>query len=115
MQLLAQDFQKDFGTITPPQALQKFIGGDPTGAGGINKLLTNMIGLFYTVAIVVLIFMILWGAWDWLTSEGDKEKIQSAQRKLVNAFIGILLFAAAFAVIQVLGTFTGFTFFAGQR
>ena len=115
MQLLAQDFQKDFGTITPPQALQKFLGGDPTGAGAIGKLLTNIIGLFYVVAIIVLIFMILWGSWDWITSEGDKEKIQSAQKKLVNAFIGILLFAVAFAIIQVIGTFTGFQFFAGQK
>ena len=115
MQLLAQDFQKDFGTITPPQTLQRFIGGDPTAAGAIGKLLTNIIALFYIVAVVVLIFMLLWGAWDWMTSEGDKEKIQSAQRKLVNALIGILLFAVAFAIIQVLGTFTGFTFFAGQR
>lgn len=109
------DFSKNFGTITPPQALQKFLGGDPSGAGAIGKLLTNIIGLFYVVAIIVLIFMLLWGAYDWLTSEGDKEKIQSAQRKLINAFIGILLFAVAFAVIQLIGTFTGFTFFAGQK
>ncbi len=109
------DFLKDFGSIKAPKELQRFIGGDTTGAGAISSLLTNIIGLFYTVAIIVLIFMILWGAFDWLTSEGDKEKIQSAQRKLVNAFIGILLFAAAFAVIQILGTFTGFTFFTGQK
>ena len=109
------DFSKNFGTITPPQALQNFLRGDPTGAGAIGKLLTNIIGLFYAVAIIVLIFMIVWGAYDWMTSEGDKEKLSSAQKKLINAFVGILLFAVAFAVIQVLGTFTGFQFFAGQK
>ncbi len=57
--------------------------------------------------------MLLWGAWDWMSSEGDKEKLSSAQKKIINAFIGILLFAVAFAVIRILGAFTGFTFFTG--
>lgn len=104
-----------FGKITPPDALLGFIGTDQTGAAGISKLLSNMVTLIYSLAAVVLILMFLWGAFDWITSEGDKEKVQSAQKKIVNAIIGILLFAVAFAVIGVLGQFTGFKFFAGQQ
>ncbi len=104
-----------FGTISPPPAIQQFIGTDTTGTGGISKFLSNLITLFYSLALVVLIFMILWGAFDWMTSEGDKEKVAAAQRKLLNAFIGILLFAIAFAVVRLVGQFTGFTFFAGQN
>ena len=116
MKLLADhNIQHTFGTITPPPALQKFIGSDPTGTTGISKFLTNLIALIYTLAAVVLIFMLVWGAWDWITSEGDKEKLESAKKKLINALVGIVLFAAAFAVIQVFGQFTGFTFFAGQK
>lgn len=109
------DFQKIFGSISPPPALKKFIGNDPTGAEGISRLLSNLIALFYAVAAIVLIFMLLWGAYDWITSEGEKEKVQSAQNKIINAIIGIMLFAVAFAIIQVLGQFTGFTFFVGQK
>lgn len=107
--------QKIFGKIQPPNALKRFIGGDPSGAAGISKLLSNLVALIYVIAAIVLILMILWGAFDWMTSEGEKEKIEKARNKIINAIIGILLFAAAFAVIQVLGTFTGFTFFAGQK
>ncbi len=96
-----------FGKIIPPQQIINF----GFGAKGISTLLSNIITLFYSIAIIVLIFMLLWGAWDWMTSEGDKEKLSSAQKKIVNAIIGIMLFAVAFAIIQVLGTFTGFTFF----
>ncbi len=109
------DFQKTFGTISPPPALQKFIGTDQTGAAGISKLLSNLVALIYSVAVIVLIFMLLWGAFDWITSEGEKEKVQSAQKKIINAIIGMILFAVAFAIIEVLGQFTGFKFFAGQR
>lgn len=100
-----------FGKIMAPQAIQKL----GFGAKGISTFLSNLITLIYSLAAVVLILMLLWGAWDWLTSEGDKEKLESAKRKLINAAIGILLFAVAFAVIQVLGTFTGFKFFIGQK
>lgn len=104
-----------FGTISPPPELIPFTSPDPTGAGGISKFLSNLIALIYSLAIIVLIFMVLWGAYDWLTSEGDKEKLENAKRKLINAFVGILLFAVAFAIIQILGTFTGFRFFVGQK
>ena len=104
-----------FGTINPPPAIKNFAGNDPTGTAGISKFFSNFIALIYVVAMIVLILMIIWGAWDWLTSEGEKEKIESAKKKLVNAIIGIVLFAAAFAIIQVIGQFTGFTFFFGQK
>ena len=114
MKLLA-DIQNIFGSIKPPPELTPFTGGDQTGASGISKFFSNFIALFYSVAILVLISMLVWGAFDWLTSEGDKEKIAAARGKLINAVIGIMLFAVAFAVIQVLGQFTGFTFFVGQK
>lgn len=104
--------QRDvFGKIQPPDALKGFISKDPTGAFGISQFLSRLIILIYSLATVVLIFMLIWGAFDWIISEGDKEKIQSAQKKIINAIVGIILFAVAFAIIQVLGQFTGFKFF----
>lgn len=104
-----------FGAIAPPSPLVNFIGSDPTGAKGLSQFFSNLIGLIYSAAGVVFILMLVWGAWDWLTSEGDKEKLQGAQKKIINAIVGIALFAIAFAVIQVIGRFTGFTFFVGQK
>lgn len=110
MKLLA-DVKDIFGTISPPPAIKNFGATDATGALGISTFLSNLIKLIYSLAAIALLFMLIWGAWDWLTSEGDKEKIQSAQKKIINAIIGIMLFAIAFAVIEVLGQFTGFKFF----
>lgn len=104
-----------FGKITPPDALKGLVAKDPSGAEGLSIFLSNLIALFFSVAAIVLVFMLVWGAFDWLTSEGDKEKVASARNKIMNALIGLLLFAVAFAIFQVLGTFTGFTFFVGQK
>ncbi|MEK7616566.1 MAG: pilin [Patescibacteria group bacterium] len=100
-----------FGTISPPPALIPFTAPDPSGTAGISQFLTNLVRLIYVIAAIVFIFMILWGAFDWMTSEGDKEKIARARDKIINAVVGILLFAAAYAIIQILGQFTGFKFF----
>lgn len=104
------DISKVFGRIVPPPAIADF----GFGAAGISKFLTNLIALIYILAAIVLIFMLLWGAFDWITSGGDKEKVHAARERITQAFVGIILFAAAFAVIAVLGQFTGFKFFVGQ-
>lgn len=100
-----------FGKIVPPNAIQNF----GFGALGISTFLSNLVVLIYIAAAIILIFMLLWGAWDWLTSGGDKEKLEAARNKLIHAIIGIVLFAVVFAIIQILGQFTGFIFFKGQR
>lgn len=100
-----------FGEIRPPAELLPFIQRGGQGAGGISLFFNNLIGLIYIVASVVFVFMLLWGALEWLTSGGDKEKVSNAQRRITNAFIGIVLFAAAFAILQIIGVFTGFVFF----
>lgn len=104
-----------FGQIETHPAIKNLLGKDQTGAAGISQFLSNFIKLIYTVSAIALVFMLLWGAFDWIISEGNKEKLQAAQQKIIAAVIGILLLAVAFAIIQVLGAFTGFTFFAGQR
>lgn len=101
-------FSNIFGKITPPDPIKGFAG---SGSAGISSFLTNLVALIYSIATIVFIFMLLWGAFDWITSEGNKEKIDSARNKILQAIVGILLFGAAFAIIQILGTFTGFKFF----
>ena len=55
--------------------------------------------------------MILIGAIQWITSGGNKDSIDAARKRIMHAIIGIILFAIIFAMLQVLGIFTGFTFF----
>lgn len=100
-----------FGKIQPPDPLKKLLETDPTGTGVISMFLSNAVALIFSLAGVVLVLMIIWGAFDWMISEGEKEKVAAARNKIINAIIGIILFAIAFAIIRILGQFTGFTFF----
>lgn len=101
-----------FGEITPPNELLPFIAAGGSGAGGISLFLNNLIVLIYVIAAIVFIFLILWSAFGWMTSGGDKEAVANARNRLVYAIMGIILFAVAFAIIKLVGTFTGFNFTA---
>lgn len=100
-----------FGIIRPPNEILPLIRQGGEGAGGISLVLNNLIILIYILAGVIFIFMILWGAFQWLTSGGDKESVAGARSRIINALIGIILFGVAFAIIQIVGIFTGFEFF----
>lgn len=98
-----------FGFIKPPPELQPIL--NKGGAGGISFFFNNLLALIYIVAGVVFVFMIVWAALEWISSGGDKEKVANARNRLTHAIIGIVLLGIAFAIIQVVGIFTGFTFF----
>src|SRR3989344_9616137 len=84
-----------FGTIAPPQ-------GAPTDLG---TFIGGAIRLFIIVAGLFLLIYMLWGAFDWITSGGEKEKISKAQSKITNAVIGMFL---------VIVSLTLFTLIAGN-
>ncbi len=104
--------QRDaLGKVDAPQAI-KDLG---IGSSGISSFLNMSIILIYIIAGIVFVFMILFGAFQFLTSGGNKEQLDSARKRITFALIGIILFAVAFAVISLVGRFTGFTFFSSSN
>ncbi|MFA6081122.1 MAG: hypothetical protein WC741_01815 [Patescibacteria group bacterium] len=88
-----------FGGITPPEAMN--IGGDkPTE--GLGKLIAFGINAFILIAGFSLLIYLLWGAFDWIASGGEKEKITKAQNKITNAVIGIVLIFAVLVIFNLI-------------
>ena len=102
MKLLADKAIDDlFGGITPPPAMN--VGGaDPVQ--GLGKFIAFGINVFILIAGMFLLIYLLLGAFDWITSGGDKEKVQKAQNKITNALIGMVLI---FVVLAVFIAFAG--------
>lgn len=99
--------EKVFGLILPPPQIIQF----GFGSSGISAFLNMVIGLIFMAASIIFVFIIIWGAIELLLSGGNKEAVASARGRLTFAIIGIILMAVAFAVLKLIGTFTGFTFF----
>lgn len=84
-----------FGTITPVGP----ITGDP--AQGLSNLLVFGLKAFLLIAALAVLMYLLWGAFDWITSGGDKEKVSKAQNKMTYAVLGIILIVVILAVFGV--------------
>ncbi len=100
--MLAQSVDSIFGKITPPPGVSSSMASDPVG--GLAKLLGITINLFIIGCGMFLLFFMLWGAFDWIVSGGDKERVAKAQSKITNALIGMVL---VFVVLVVFGVLTG--------
>jgi hypothetical protein len=80
--------------------------------GVVQDPLAPLIGrLWRTIVILgglMVIVFLLWGAFEWITSGGDSNKLQSAKGKMTNAVIGLGILTASFAIVAFLGTVFGF-------
>lgn len=76
----------------------------------IGDFITNALTLSFALAILIVLVMLIWGAFEWITSGGDKEAVGKARGRIVNALIGLAVLAVAFALARVAGQFVGLDF-----
>lgn len=57
---------------------------------------------------LLLIVYLIWGAFEWITSSSEPEKLKHARYKIVNAVIGLLILTATFAIVTLLKDLVGF-------
>ncbi len=74
----------------------------------IQTLLTQVITFVFIAAALAVLVMLIWGAWSWITSGGDKAKIEGAQKRITSALIGLAVLALAFLVARIVGSIVGF-------
>jgi len=75
------------------------------GFGDINSLAEGVGRLMmpaFTIAGLALIFFIVFGAFKFLTSAGDKNAIADGRNMIIHAIIGFILLMMLFLVLQFL-------------
>lgn len=78
------------------------------GFSTIGDFITKTLAVSFIFAVIVVLIMLIWGAFEWITSGGDKEAVAKARNRILNALIGLAVLAVAFALFQVAGSFVGF-------
>jgi hypothetical protein len=70
---------------------------------GFGTFLGGLMTAVMAIAAIMVFLFLIWGAIDWITSAGDKSKLESARNKIMNAIVGLIVLAATtglFIVIQ---------------
>jgi hypothetical protein len=81
-------------------------GGIPSGGlTYLGKVLGNAATIFLIAVVIATLFFIVFGAIQWTSSNGEKEKVAAARKKITWAIIGLIVALCAFFLINVLGGF----------
>jgi TRAP-type C4-dicarboxylate transport system permease small subunit len=98
MKYLAQSLNFGNQTIKGPL--------DPS-VDSLGKIITKVLGFIMPIAGIVLLFVLISGGYDYIMSQGNPEKIKSAQGKLTSGIIGFFLLILSFLVVRLIALIFG--------
>jgi cbb3-type cytochrome oxidase subunit 3 len=78
------------------------------GVSYFQMLLTLLIRLVYIIGGVYFFAMFLLGGIRWIYSAGDKGKLETAQKQITSALMGLAILLLSFAIIELIKNLFGF-------
>lgn len=106
--LLVSTVQTASAQITNP-ALTGQLGGE-NGATVHDAESGYLFSLYFlriwntlsAVGAILVIGYFIWAAFDWLTSAGDKGKLESARNKMIQSTIGLIILVSLYTIIGLI-------------
>lgn len=86
--------------------------GNNSGTTFFGKLIPSLVTLALVGGTIIFFFNLVMGAIQWISSGGDKQKLESARGRISNALIGLVVLFVAFALIKLIENFFGITILA---
>jgi len=74
-----------------------FYGYDTSGSD-IFGLIQIVINAFLSLIGVILLAYILYAGYNWMTAQGEEEKVTKAKDTLKRAIVGVIIIVAAYAI-----------------
>ncbi len=84
----------------------------PSGVNATSDVLQTVFNLLTFAVVVGALIFILYGGILWVTSQGDKGKIDHARRTITYAIVGLVVMILAFVIVQTVGMLLGISDFA---
>ena len=80
---------------------------DYFGYSDLGHFISNMINFVITIAAIAFFAYFVMGGFQYLTSSGNKEQIETAQKRISNALIGLAIITASWAIWKIVIYFFG--------
>jgi hypothetical protein len=75
--------------------------------GEDSTFISSVISLLLFIAVVLALIFLLYGGIRWITSGGDKAKLDAARTTITGAVVGLILTFLAFFIINIIGFLFG--------
>ncbi len=82
-------------------------GPDQDGVAFFNRALPFIINWLLLIGVIYFLINLIFGGYKFISSQGDKNKVQEAQGQLTGALIGLVILLSAFAVLRLIGQIFG--------
>lgn len=73
----------------------------------IGPILANVVTVVLIAAAIISLFFLIFGGIRWITSGGDKAKVEAARNTIVAAIIGLIIALLSFFIITIVLGFFG--------
>lgn len=83
------------------------IKGPLEGYSTIGDIINNVVPFVMSLAGIILFFVLMWGGFDYVTSQGVPEKLKTANAKITAGVIGFVLLVLSFLITRVLAYIFG--------
>ena len=67
----------------------------------ISSIINNVVPFVMTIAGILLFFVLMWGGFDYISSQGAPEKLKTANAKITAGIIGFVLLILSFLITRI--------------
>lgn len=78
------------------------IQGPLVGYNTIGDIINNVVPFVISIAGILLFFILMWGGYDYIMSQGTPEKLKTANAKITAAIVGFVLLILAFLITRII-------------
>ena len=71
---------------------------EPTGANSLPGIIQTAISAFLGLLGIIFLVLIIYAGFEWMTAQGDEEKVTKAKDTLTRAVIGLVIIIAAYSI-----------------
>jgi hypothetical protein len=80
---------------------------EPARLYQLDDVFARVLNAVSGFALLLLLVMVIYGGFNFLTSGGDPGKVESAKKTLTYAFYGIALISLAYLILRTIQALTG--------
>lgn len=68
----------------------------------VGQLVSRVLQFILPLSGIVLLFVLIWGGYDFMMSQGNPEKVKGAQAKITTGLIGFGLLIFSYLIVRLI-------------
>lgn len=83
------------------------IEGPLVGITNLADVINRVIDFLIPIGGIILLFVMIWGGYDYLMSAGQPEKLKNAKGKITTGIIGFVLLVFSYIIVKLIAKIFG--------